>query len=122
MGTDGLWDVTSNEKVAELCTKAFQYFPINQEKDPESQSNQNDNLRSTDKNSKLNFKYRYISAAQDLVMFARGKSKENNGRNWKTVEDRQATIDDISVFVVPLSGYRKEYLKWKQNFRLTVNY
>jgi serine/threonine protein phosphatase PrpC len=27
MGTDGLWDVTSNDKVAEIVTKSFRQFP-----------------------------------------------------------------------------------------------
>jgi protein phosphatase 1H len=114
MGTDGLWDVTSNEKVAKLCTKTFQYFPINEEDAQSLSSNDTDSsARSTDRSCKLNFKYRYISAAQDLVMFARGKSKENNGRNWKTAEDRPATVDDISVFVIPLKGYQDAHLQWK---------
>lgn len=48
------------------------------------------------------------------VCYARGKSKHNNGKNWKTSDDRQATIDDISVFVIPLKPYRDEYKEWKR--------
>lgn len=52
---------------------------------------------------------RYISAAQDLVMYSRGKLKE---RSWRTVDNRAATIDDISVFVIPLRGYQEEHHAW----------
>ncbi|UYV79161.1 PPM1J [Cordylochernes scorpioides] len=90
MGTDGLWDVTSNQKVAEVVFKALEHFPAE------------DNQR---------FKYRYISAAQDLVMSSRGKLRE---RNWKTSDNKLATIDDISVFVIPLLPYLQEYLQWSQ--------
>jgi len=30
MGTDGLWDVTSNERVAEIITKSFKQFPTDE--------------------------------------------------------------------------------------------
>jgi hypothetical protein len=92
MGTDGLWDVTSNEKAAETVQKSLDHFPANDVQ---------------------RFKYRYISAAQDLVMQSRGKSKER-GKGWKTADNRTATIDDISVFVIPLKPYRQEFLKWKE--------
>ena len=55
-------------------------------------------------------KYRYISLAQDLVMAARGKLKE---RNWKRSNGSPATIDDISVFVIPILPYKEEYLNLK---------
>lgn len=87
MATDGLWDVTSNERVAQIVAKSLTQFPADQ-------------------------KYRYISAAQDLVMASRGKAKEK-GRGWKNSDGRPATIDDISVFVIPLKPYREEFLKWK---------
>ncbi|RWS07929.1 Protein phosphatase 1H-like protein [Dinothrombium tinctorium] len=92
MGTDGLWDITTNEKTVEIVQKSLEHFPAN------------DSQR---------FKYRYISAAQDLVMHSRGKSKEK-GKGWRTSDNLQATIDDISVFVIPLKPYRQEYLKWKE--------
>lgn len=126
MGTDGLWDVTSNEMVASLCAKTFQYFPINEQEDENAQcssssssSGAGDTARSKDRSGKLNFKYRYISAAQDLVMYARGKMKDNNARVWKTVDGTAATMDDISVFVIPLKGYQTANLKWKT--KLTLN-
>ena len=59
MGTDGLWDVTSNDTAATIVFTTVDQFPS-------SEPNR--------------FKYRYISAAQDLVMHARGKFNE---RNWK---------------------------------------
>ena len=52
-------------------------------------------------------RYRYISLAQDLVMAARGKLKE---RNWKRSAGGAATIDDISVFVIPILPYKHEFL------------
>ena len=48
-------------------------------------------------------KYRFISVAQELVMAARGKLVE---RNWKHSDDSPATIDDISVFVIPILSYK----------------
>lgn len=93
MGTDGLWDVTSNEKAVQVVQSALDHFP------------ESDGQR---------FKYRYISAAQDLVMTSRGKQKDQKSKNWRTAENKTATIDDISVFVIPLKPYREEYKKWKE--------
>lgn len=92
MGTDGLWDVTSNETAANVVQSALNHFPVD------------DGTR---------YKYRYISAAQDLVMSSRGKPKSNS-RVWRTVDNKQATIDDVSVFVIPLLPYQEEWNKWKQ--------
>ena len=44
------------------------------------------------------------------VWFFAGKLDE---RNWKTGEDNPATIDDISVFVIPILPYKHEYAEWK---------
>jgi len=90
--------------------------------------------------AELKKKYRHITIAQDLVMAARGKLID---RNWKrtvkpmnnntsqqssqlsngsaasaaaaavAVEVLPATIDDISVFVIPILSYKHEYLAWK---------
>jgi hypothetical protein len=46
-------------------------------------------------------------------MHSRGKLYE---KNWKTADGKPATIDDISVFVIPLTPYKEEYLKWKQEY------
>lgn len=59
MGTDGLWDVTSNTTVSKIVFNTLEQFP------------EVDTAR---------YKYRYVSAAQDLVMHARGKFQD---RNWK---------------------------------------
>lgn len=56
---------------------------------------------------------RYTSAAQDLVMHSRGKLYE---KNWKTADSKPATIDDISVFVIPLAPYKEEYMEWRQEY------
>ncbi|XP_043093738.1 protein phosphatase 1H-like isoform X2 [Puntigrus tetrazona] len=74
MGTDGLWDVLSNEEVAETVTS----FLVNC--DP-------DDL------------HRYTMAAQDLVMRARGVLREHG---WRISNDRLGSGDDISVYVIPL--------------------
>jgi len=101
MGTDGLWDVTSNEFAVETVISSLKQFPvINTESELETSMN-----RMT--------QYRYISAAQDLVMSSRGKQREK-GKGWKTTDNRVATIDDISVYVIPLKGYQDEYRRWKE--------
>jgi len=88
LGTDGLWDVVSNEEVAAIVQRGLQAW------DNESKAG----------------KYRYISLAQDLVMAARGKMKE---RNWRRSAGGPATIDDISVFVIPVLPYKQEMLAAK---------
>lgn len=55
----GLWDITCNEKAVEICERTFQQFPLDDESKGENQDKEN-------KNNQLNFKYRYISLAQDL--------------------------------------------------------
>ncbi|XP_043218999.1 protein phosphatase 1H-like isoform X2 [Amphibalanus amphitrite] len=89
MATDGLWDVISNERAAELVEQSLAAFPA-------------DDVTKR--------RYRCTSAAQDLVMSARGKLKE---RLWRLSDGTMATIDDISVFVVPMLPYREEHLLWK---------
>ncbi|KAI2665241.1 Protein phosphatase 1H [Labeo rohita] len=74
MGTDGLWDVLSNEEVAETVTS----FLVNC--DP-------DDL------------HRYTMAAQDLVMRARGVLRD---QGWRISNDRLGSGDDISVYIIPL--------------------
>ncbi|ELK02449.1 Protein phosphatase 1H [Pteropus alecto] len=74
LATDGLWDVLSNEEVAEAIT---QFLPNCDPDDP----------------------HRYTLAAQDLVMRARGVLKD---RGWRISNDRLGSGDDISVYVIPL--------------------
>jgi len=47
-------------------------------------------------------------------MAARGKLVE---RNWKHNDDSPATIDDISVFVIPIQAYKTEYAEWRAGRR-----
>ena len=89
MATDGLWDVVSNHKVAQIVDTG---------------------LKISEKAEEVRQKYRFISIAQELVMAARGKLVE---RNWKHSDDSPATIDDISVFVIPILHYKREYADWK---------
>ncbi|KAA0193114.1 hypothetical protein HAZT_HAZT000940 [Hyalella azteca] len=96
LATDGLWDIMTNERAVSTLLQSMErslhHFPSS---DPSRH------------------KYRYMSAAQDLVMGARGKLTE---RNWRTSDNKHATIDDISVFVVPLKSYQEEHQKWKNWF------
>ncbi len=45
-------------------------------------------------------------------MAARGKLIE---RNWRQSDESPATIDDISVFAIPILPYKEEYANWKKN-------
>ncbi|XP_016519271.1 protein phosphatase 1H-like [Poecilia formosa] len=74
MGTDGLWDVLTNEEVAEAVSAFLSNC------DP-------DDL------------HRYTMAAQDLVMRARGVLRD---RGWRITNERLGSGDDISVFIIPL--------------------
>ncbi|KAL4612789.1 protein phosphatase 1H [Arapaima gigas] len=76
LATDGLWDVLSNEEVAE----AVSGFLANC--DPDDQH-----------------RHVYTMAAQDLVMRARGVLKD---RGWRISNERLGSGDDISVYIIPL--------------------
>ncbi|XP_029992261.1 protein phosphatase 1H isoform X2 [Sphaeramia orbicularis] len=80
LGTDGLWDVLSNQEVTEAVT----CFLANC--DPDDQ-------------------HRYTMAAQDLVMRARGVLKD---RGWRITNDRLGSGDDISVYIIPLMYGNKQ--------------
>lgn len=88
MGTDGLWDVTSNESAASL----LEYWLL-----PESEESRS--------------KYRYMNAALELVLHARGRTNFWS-KVWRINNDTLASFDDISVFVIPLQQYREEYNAW----------
>ncbi|XP_023659906.2 protein phosphatase 1H [Paramormyrops kingsleyae] len=80
MGTDGLWDVTTDKEVADAVTNFLSGCdPI----DP----------------------MRYTLAAQDLLMRSRGVLKE---RGWRLPNDKLGSGDDITVFVIPLAGHKGE--------------
>ncbi|XP_076127660.1 protein phosphatase 1H [Alosa pseudoharengus] len=74
LATDGLWDVLSNQEVAEAVTCFLGNC------DPDDQN-------------------RYTMAAQDLVMRARGVLRD---RGWRIANDRLGSGDDISVYIIPL--------------------
>ncbi|XP_064161250.1 protein phosphatase 1H [Anguilla rostrata] len=80
MGTDGLWDVTTDREVAD----AVMGF-----------------LAGCEPNDPM----RYTLAAQDLLMRSRGVLKE---RGWRLPNDRLGSGDDITVFVIPLAGAKTE--------------
>ncbi|XP_070594779.1 protein phosphatase 1M [Erythrolamprus reginae] len=73
MATDGLWDVLSNEDVAQIVRN----FPQNNTADP----------------------YRFSELAKQLVQKARGKE---DGYYWIKDSKEPASYDDISVFAIPL--------------------
>uniref|UniRef100_A0A8C4XBW8 Protein phosphatase, Mg2+/Mn2+ dependent, 1J n=1 Tax=Erpetoichthys calabaricus TaxID=27687 RepID=A0A8C4XBW8_ERPCA len=80
IGTDGLWDVTTNREVADTITA----FLSQQE---------------------YNNSYRYTLAAQELVMKSRGVLKE---RGWRLANDKLASGDDITAFVIPLDWQNRK--------------
>ena len=110
--SDGLWDVVSNAKVAQIVDNGIRLSNNSNSTSSTSKSPPDQNLTSENgEKSSEKFsssannkqKYRFISVAQELVMAARGKLVE---RNWKHNDDSPATIDDISVFVMPILPYK----------------
>lgn len=80
MGTDGLWDVTTDREVADAVSA---YLSSCDPTDP----------------------MRYTLAAQDLLMRSRGVLKE---RGWRLPNEKLGSGDDITVFIVPLAGHEFE--------------
>lgn len=81
MATDGLWDAVDNKQAVETVVEL---------------------------QGKFEEKHICSCAATFLVAAARGS---NNGRNhWFTKNSDHASVDDISVFVVPLRPYRQEFI------------
>uniref|UniRef100_A0A672F7K9 Protein phosphatase, Mg2+/Mn2+ dependent, 1J n=3 Tax=Salarias fasciatus TaxID=181472 RepID=A0A672F7K9_SALFA len=80
MGTDGLWDVTTDREVADAVSA---YLSCCDPADP----------------------MRYTLAAQDLLMRSRGVLKE---RGWRLPNEKLGSGDDITVFVIPLAGHESE--------------
>lgn len=93
MGTDGLWDVTSNEKAAEILDKILTQF--------------------------ADEKHKYISSAQALVANARGKPYGES--SWRTSEGKPATGDDVSVFVIPILPHKLAYQEFKTNLEKSID-
>ncbi|CAJ0929321.1 unnamed protein product [Ranitomeya imitator] len=77
MGTDGLWDVITDREVADIVQRVFAAHGTDQPN-------------------------RYNLAAQELVLRTRGVRKENS---WRLPNGKLASLDDISVFVIPLAGH-----------------
>ena len=108
--------MVSNAKVAQIVDNGIRLSNTSNstsKSPPDQNSTSSENgEKSSEKSSSEKFsssaannkqKYRFISVAQELVMAARGKLVE---RNWKHNDDSPATIDDISVFVIPILPYK----------------
>ncbi|KAI8033499.1 protein phosphatase 1H [Drosophila gunungcola] len=90
MATDGLWDVSENEAVSRTVFQTLSKYPTE--------------------------KHRYTMVAQELVARARGKI--NDSGHWRLADSKAAaTVDDISVIVIPVSQYYKEHVEWTQNYK-----
>ncbi|XP_058394782.1 protein phosphatase 1J isoform X3 [Diceros bicornis minor] len=76
LGTDGLWDVTSDCEVAATVDRVLSAYEPN---DPS----------------------RYTALAQALVLGARGTPRD---RGWRLPNNKLGSGDDISVFIIPLGG------------------
>lgn len=87
MATDGLWDVSENEAVARTVFQTLHKYPTE--------------------------KHRYTMVAQELVAKARGKI--NDYGHWRLADSKAAaTVDDISVIVIPVYQYYKEHVEYEQ--------
>lgn len=87
MGTDGLWDILSELKAAEIVSSSISNFS---ERD------------------------RFVSAATCLVAAARG-SKVGDFV-WQLKDGKPSSADDISVFVIPISPYKVAYENMLKQF------
>ncbi|XP_055913757.1 protein phosphatase 1H [Eupeodes corollae] len=87
MATDGLWDVSENDVVAKTVFQTLAMYPTE--------------------------KHRYTMVAQELVAKARGKINEYG--HWRLADSKAAaTVDDISVIVIPVYQYYKEHAEWER--------
>ncbi|XP_053948436.1 protein phosphatase 1H isoform X1 [Anastrepha ludens] len=87
MATDGLWDVSENEAVARTVFQTLTKYPTEE--------------------------HRYTMVAQELVARARGKI--NDSGHWRLADSKAAaTVDDISVIVIPVYQYYKEAAEWEK--------
>ncbi|ETN60132.1 phosphatase 2C eta [Anopheles darlingi] len=89
MATDGLWDVSESQQVARNVFATLKRYPT----EP----------------------HRYTMVAQELVARSRGRANESG--HWRLAESRSAaTVDDISVLVIPVYRYYSEYLAWAEMY------
>lgn len=87
MATDGLWDVADIESVSNTVFKTLNKYPTE--------------------------KHRYTMVAQELVAKSRGRVNESG--HWRLAHSKAAaTVDDISVFVIPVVQYYKEFCLWEK--------
>lgn len=87
MATDGLWDVADTESVSRTVFKTLKKYPTE--------------------------KHRYTMAAQELVAKSRGRVNESG--HWRLSDSKAAaTVDDISVIVIPIYQYYKEFIEWEK--------
>lgn len=87
MATDGLWDVANTEAVSRTVFQTLSKYPTE--------------------------KHRYTMVAQELVAKSRGRI--NDSGHWRLADSKAAsTVDDISVLVIPVSQYFKEYIEWER--------
>ncbi|GAB0099916.1 protein phosphatase 1H [Sergentomyia squamirostris] len=87
MATDGLWDVADSETVARTVFQTLNKYPTE--------------------------KHRYTMVAQELVAKSRGRVNESG--HWRLADSKAAaTVDDISVLVVPVYQYYMEFLEWEK--------
>lgn len=89
MATDGLWDVLDTETVSKTVFNTLSKYPVE--------------------------KHRYTMVAQELVAKSRGRA--NEAGHWRLAESKAAaTVDDISVLVIPVYQYYKEYIEWQTGY------
>jgi protein phosphatase 1H len=89
MATDGLWDVLDNDTVAQITFETLKKYP--------------------------NEKHRYTMVSQELVAKSRGRANESG--HWRLSDLKApATVDDISVIVIPVYQYYKEFCQWEKTF------
>ena len=94
MGTDGLWDVLENATVAKIVFDTLKKYPSE--------------------------KHRYTMVAQELVAKSRGRA--NDSGHWRLADLKHpATVDDISVIVIPVYYYFKEFFQWENKFLEAMN-
>lgn len=91
MATDGLWDVLDPDTVSKIVFSTLNKYPVE--------------------------KHRYTMVAQELVAKSRGRV--NEAGHWRLADSKAAaTVDDVSVIVVPVHQYYKEYEDWQTSCRI----
>lgn len=91
MATDGLWDVLDPDTVSKIVFSTLNKYPVE--------------------------KHRYTMVAQELVAKSRGRV--NEAGHWRLADSKAAaTVDDVSVLVVPVHQYYKEYVEWQTSCQI----